>query len=216
MLALLNLSKYLYFDWGEHMKTIIRIIFFILLLAVVLTLSSMFATEALYAALPMPPANKVQEVHIEKPEQHPIEPEVEPQEPIEQEVVYQATNTTTPTTPTTPTQAPPDITGIDADIAAIARTLSGECYDHNTTDKRGVAEVILNRASKGYGTVTDVVTAPNQFMGYYNQSRNISDSDWEIATQAVNDWYANDCQAMSDYLYFGSGGGDSNVFRESY
>ena len=114
--------------------------------------------------------------------------------------------------------APPaNLTGKEADIAAIARTLSGECWEHNTADKRGVAEVILNRVSKGYGsTVTDVVTAPNQFMGYYNQSRPTSEDDWAVATQVVEDWYANDQQAFSNYLYFGADGGYGNNFRETY
>lgn len=151
-----------------------------------------------------------------------LEPEPEPEPEVEE--VYVAASYTepkqapvyAPPTTSTPTYTQPT-GGREADIAAIARTLSGECWEHNTTDKRSVAEVILNRVSKGYGSnVTEVVSAPNQFMGYYNQSRPTSDNDWEIATQVVEEWYANDQQAFSNYLYFGADGKDGNTFRESY
>ena len=76
--------------------------------------------------------------------------------PTERAVTSAApTPTETPTpAPETATPAPeptatPDPWTAD-DIEAIARTLSGECYEDKPGDKRLVAEVILNRVSDGY------------------------------------------------------------------
>lgn len=98
------------------------------------------------------------------------------------------TPTETPTpTPETATPAPEPTATPDPwtaeDVEAIARTLSGECYDDKLEDKRLVAEVILNRVSDGQwgDTVIEVVTAKNQFHGYWNPGRDISDTDREIA-----------------------------------
>lgn len=104
------------------------------------------------------------------------------------------------------------------DVEAIARTLSGECYEDKPHDKRLVAEVILNRVTDGHwgDTVIEVVTAKNQFHGYWRPSRDITDSDREIAIQALCDWYSNDQQALSEYLYFEAGPNRENVFRKNY
>lgn len=104
------------------------------------------------------------------------------------------------------------------DVEAIARVLSGECYEDKPHDKRLVAEVILNRVSnERWGdTVIEVVTQKSQFHGYWNPSRGISDNDREIAAQALRDWYANDCAALSKYLFFEAGPNRENVFRENY
>ena len=106
----------------------------------------------------------------------------------------------------------------DDEVEAIARTLSGECYEDKPRDKQLVAEVILNRVSNGQwgDSVIDVVTAKNQFHGYWNPSRDISDSDREIATQVLRDWYANDRAALSEYLFFGASSNRENVFRETF
>lgn len=86
------------------------------------------------------------------------------------------------------------------------------------TDKRLVCEVILNRVSaEGFGdTVVDVVSAPNQFNGYWNQSRPVSENDYAVAEQALKDWYENDCEALSDYLFFNAGDGRENSFRKEF
>lgn len=83
-------------------------------------------------------------------------------------------------------------------------TLAGECYEDKEQDKRLVCEVILNRVSAGnFGgdTVLEVVSAPNQFDGYWRQSRPVSENDYEIAEQVLSDWYAIGCQPLSDYLF---------------
>ena len=106
----------------------------------------------------------------------------------------------------------------EEEIEAIARTLSGECYEDKPEDKRLVAEVILNRVSDGrFGDdVITVVTAPKQFDGYWQTSRNISHNDREIATQTLSDWYDGDCRRLSEYLFFEAGANRENVFREEY
>ena len=106
----------------------------------------------------------------------------------------------------------------DEEVEAIARTLAGECYDDKVADKRKVAEVIVNRVSDGgFGeNVIDVVTAKGQFAGYWNQSRPVSESDIQIAEETLTDWYANDCEALSEYLFFCSGPNRENVFRSEY
>lgn len=122
-----------------------------------------------------------------------------------------------PAAPVPEPTATPDPWAAD-DVEAIARTLSGECYDDKLEDKRLVAEVILNRVSDGrWGdTVIEVVTAKNQFHGYWNPSRDVSDTDREIATQTLRDWYANDCAALSEYLFFEAGPNRENVFRKTF
>lgn len=106
----------------------------------------------------------------------------------------------------------------DEELRAMALTLAGECYDDKEQDKRQVCEVILNRVSDGsWGdTVLDVLTCNSQFGGYWKQSRPVTENDLEIAEQALADWYANDCEALSDYLYFCAGDNRENIFRNEY
>ena len=106
----------------------------------------------------------------------------------------------------------------DEEVEAIVRTLAGECYDDKVADKRKVVEVIVNRVSDGgFGeNVIDVVTAKGQFVGYWNQSRPVSESDIQIAEETLTDWYANGCKALSEYLFFHSGPNRENVFRSEY
>ncbi len=104
----------------------------------------------------------------------------------------------------------------DEEVKVIAQTLAGECYDDKLADKRNVAKVIVNRVSDGGfgGNVIEIVTAPGQFYGYWNQSRPVSESDIQIAEEILNDWYANDCKALSEHLFFCAGSNRENVFRK--
>lgn len=122
--------------------------------------------------------------------------------------------TVTPAQPSEPAQTP----WTEEEVLAIAKTLAGECYEDKTQDKRLVAEVIVNRVSAGHfgDTVIDVVTSPYQFVGYWNPSREISESDMQIATETLRDWYANDCAALSEWLYFTAGDNRENNFRTEY
>lgn len=102
----------------------------------------------------------------------------------------------------------------DADVQAIAQTLAGECYEDKAHDKRMVCEVILNRVSdeRFADTIIDVLETPGAFQGYWHQPRDISENDLEIAEQTLADWYANDCQPLSDYRFFCAGEDRENSF----
>ena len=106
----------------------------------------------------------------------------------------------------------------DEKLEAMVLTLAGECYDDKEHDKRLVCEVILNRVSDGrFGdSVLEVVSAPNQFSGYWEQSREITENDYDVATEALEDWYESGCEALSDYLFFVAGDNRENVFRCEY
>lgn len=102
----------------------------------------------------------------------------------------------------------------ESDVVAVARTLAGECYDDKVQDKRLVCEVILNRVSdpRFKNSILGVLETPHAFDGYWRQSRHISENDLSIAEQALADWYANDCQPLSDIRYFSAGEGRENSF----
>lgn len=104
------------------------------------------------------------------------------------------------------------------EVEAMALTQAGECYDDKPDDKRLVCEVILNRVSSdGFGdTILDVLTKPNQFDGYWSQSRSVSKNDYEVVVQALKDWYDNDCQPLSEYLFFEAGDNRENEFRKEF
>lgn len=106
----------------------------------------------------------------------------------------------------------------DEEVEAIAKTLAGECYDDKLNDKRLVVEVILNRVSDGrFGeSVIEVVSAEGQFIGYWKQSRPVSDSDIKIAKETLREWYENGCKKLSEYLFFCTGPNRENVFRTQY
>jgi hypothetical protein len=141
-------------------------------------------------------------------------------QPQESEVFVSAPetpHTTMQEAPATPEEPPAD-PWTQEELEAMARTLSGECYDDKQEDKRKVCEVILNRVSAGrYGDgIISVITAKGQFCGYWNPSREISANDLEIAGQALRDWFAGDCAPLSEYLYFTAGANRENAFREIY
>lgn len=106
----------------------------------------------------------------------------------------------------------------ESDLQAIVRTLTGECYDDKEDDKRRVCEVILNRVSAGgFGdTILEVVTAENQFDGYWNPLREASENDLVVAEQTLKDWYENECKMLSEYLFFNAGDNRENEFRSKF
>ena len=106
----------------------------------------------------------------------------------------------------------------EEELYSLALTLAGECYDHKTQDKRRGGEGGLNRVSDGrFGSsIMDVLTAENQFEGYWTQHRPVSENDYEVAEQALRDWYAGGCKALSEYLFFCAGDNLENQFRCEY
>ena len=135
------------------------------------------------------------------------------------EPVVEETPISTPAPTATPAIEIVEKPWSDEYIEAMVLTLAGECYEDKEQDKRLVCEVILNRVSAGnFGgdTVLEVVSAPNQFDGYWRQSRPVSENDYEIAEQVLSDWYAIGCQPLSDYLFFEAGENRENTFRCEY
>lgn len=104
------------------------------------------------------------------------------------------------------------------EIDAVAVTIAGECYDDKPADKRRVAEVIVNRVSDGrFGdSIIKVIKAPGQFYGYWSQNRPVSENDVQIAEETLYDWYAGNCKALSEYLYFCAGSNRENKFRTQF
>lgn len=103
----------------------------------------------------------------------------------------------------------------DEELQAMALTLAGECYDDKELDKRRVCEVILNRVSDGrFGdSIIEVLSAKNQFSGYWTQSRPVTENDLAVAEQALRDWYDNGCEPLSEYLFFSAGENRENTFK---
>ena len=125
------------------------------------------------------------------------------------------TSETSLTTAFIPEEAPPLVP--EREVELVAKTLRGECYDEQHDDKREVVRVICNRVSAGnFGdSIEAVITAPRQFVGF--RPGNIPTvNDYEIAREVLAEWYAGGCQPLGKYLYFSSGSGHKNVFRENY
>ena len=135
---------------------------------------------------------------VESPTPEPTQPIYSQDPPVEQELP----------------SAEPQWT--DEELQAMALTLAGECYDDKELDKRRVCEVILNRVSDGrFGgnTIIEVLSAENQFSGYWTQSRPVSENDLAIVEQALRDWYDNGCEPLSEYLFFSAGENRENSFN---
>lgn len=103
------------------------------------------------------------------------------------------------------------------EVVAVARVLSGECYDDELDDKRNVVWVICNRVTDGrFGDgIIGVITEPNQFMGYWAQGRGISESDMAIAEEVLAAYFDGE-EPVHDYLYFTGGTGKTNTFSHTW
>lgn len=107
-------------------------------------------------------------------------------------------------------------------VEAIAKTLYGECRGvESTAQKAAVAWVILNRVDAGFGeTVLDVVSEPNQFLGY-NPDYPVTDELRELAEDVLIRWQlekegvAVGRVLPEDYLWF-RGDGEYNYFRNDF
>ena len=110
----------------------------------------------------------------------------------------------------------------ESDIIMLAKTLYGECRGvDNDIEKAAVAWCILNRVDKGYGTIEEVIIAPNQFTGY-DINNPLNDDLMEISKDVLIRWYREKSGESdvgrvlpSDYIYF-SGDGRRNWFRSDY
>lgn len=92
------------------------------------------------------------------------------------------------------------------ELQAMALTLAGECYDDKELDKRRVSSDQFD------DSIIEVLTAKNQFSGYWVQSRAVTENDLAVAEQALRDWYNNGCEPLSEYLFFCAGENRENNF----
>lgn len=85
--------------------------------------------------------------------------------------------------------------------------------------RAAVVWCILNRADAGYGSVSNVITSPNQFAWYSGTS--YTQEQYELVKDVFTRWILeqNGCNDVgrvlpSDYLWFG-GNGRENLFRNT-
>lgn len=107
------------------------------------------------------------------------------------------------------------------DVVMVAKVLWSECRGvPSKTQKACVAWTIVNRADEFGQTISEVITAPNQFI--YFKSNPVADELYAIAQDVLERW--NDEKngnedvgrvLPSDYLWF-SGNGWRNFFRNAY
>lgn len=110
-----------------------------------------------------------------------------------------------------------------AEIELIARTIWGEAEGVvSQTEQAAVAWCILNRVDASGQTIEQVVTAPNQFLGYYRVKGKVPDRFWRLACDVLNRWNAEKRGTKNvgrvlpaDYLYF-IGDGERNYFSKEW
>lgn len=109
----------------------------------------------------------------------------------------------------------------DSEAEYLAKMVWGEARGLTTTEQAACVWCVLNRVDAGYGTIIEVVTAKNQFVGY--RPGNPVDETilklcedvllrWEIEAACVGEVGR---VLPAEYLYF-SGDGRHNYFRDSY
>ena len=103
------------------------------------------------------------------------------------------------------------------ELEAVAKVLSGECYDDEVEDKINVCWVICNRVEDGnFGDgFIGVLTKKHQFSGYWHQSREVSGNDYAVAKEVLDAYYAG-AEPKHDYLYFTGGTGKTNNFSDTW
>ena len=111
----------------------------------------------------------------------------------------------------------------NAEIEIIAKTVWGEARGCNQLEQSAVIWCILNRVDAGYGTIIEVVTAPNQFHGYSGNFP-VTDEIRALTEDVIARWKLEKAYGgnfgrtlPSEYLYFSADAtGSSNVFRTKW
>lgn len=123
------------------------------------------------------------------------------------------------TEPETETAAP----ALNTDeIYLLANVMAGECYQSEWEDMIRVGMATLNRVDSSDPSFPDtlygVVTQPHQMN--YIAGRSIAQVYVDAATEVYSTWQAikAGAQLSWDYsiLYWGAGGGTTNIFRSTY
>lgn len=116
-----------------------------------------------------------------------------------------------------------DYTVTNAEIEIIAKAVWGEARGCNKLEQSAVIWCILNRVDAGYGTIIDVVTAPNQFHGY-SSNFTVTDEIRALTKDVIARWKLEKAYGgnfgrtlPSEYLYFSADvTGIGNVFRTKW
>lgn len=133
--------------------------------------------------------------------------------------VIEISATAAPSPPLSPSSEPTVVD--DSEAEYLAKMVWGEARGLTTTEQAACVWCVLNRVDAGYGTIIEVVTAKNQFVGY--RPGNPIDETilnlcedvllrWEIEAACVGEVGR---VLPAEYLYF-SGDGRHNYFRDSY
>lgn len=111
----------------------------------------------------------------------------------------------------------------NTEIDMIAKTVWGEARGCNTLEQSAVVWCILNRVDAGWGTIAEVITAPNQFHGY-SSSFPVTEDIKTVVEDVVARWKlekvgcGNVGRTLPNrFLYFvADGTGIGNIFRTSW
>jgi hypothetical protein len=114
-----------------------------------------------------------------------------------------------------------DIIISQSDVEMIAKTIWGEARGQSTMEQAAVIWCILNRVDRGDGTIAEVITKPNQFVGY-RESNPVKEEFCELAKDVLARWQMEKvCRGEvgrvlpNNYYYF-YGDGIDNHFRDKY
>ncbi len=107
-------------------------------------------------------------------------------------------------------------------INMLAKLVWGEARGIDSTDeKAAVVWCVTNRVDAGYGSIEEVITAPNQFTGY-RASNPVTDELYDLALDVLTRWKLEQLGDTDvgrvlpkEYLFF-AGDGSHNIFRTSY
>lgn len=111
----------------------------------------------------------------------------------------------------------------NAEINMLAKTVWGEARGTNKMEQSAVVWCILNRVDAGWGTIAEVVTAPNQFHGY-SSNFPVTDEIKALVEDVIARWKLEKVcggnvgrTLPTNYLYFRADStGLSNVFRTEW
>lgn len=107
----------------------------------------------------------------------------------------------------------------EAEVDLLARTIYAEARGLSVTEQAAVAWCVLNRVDAGYGTLTEVLTAPHQFATWRGE---IAQEQRDIAADVLTRWEQEKLGEDEvgrvlprEYLWF-TGDGVRNYFRDAY
>ena len=113
------------------------------------------------------------------------------------------------------------VTVTNKEIEMIAKTVWGEARGQDTIEKAAVIWCILNRVDANNQSIAEVITRPNQFVGY-NKNHPVSDELVELTKDVIARWKMEKvCNGdvgrvlPKNYLWF-NGYGGNNHFRNAY